>query len=218
MILAFETATNICSVAFQDENGKVHEKRTERKGSHSELLFLFVKELMEEHAFKLNELNAVLVSSGPGSYTGLRIAASGVKGMLFGLDVKIFAGNTLAGFAQSAQKGTIHSVINARRKHLYHQQFKKDGNLTKVSDSKIRELAEIEQLLSPGDFIVGTGIDRLKEGSLEGVGVLDSLHISSKGLISLFLSDSREHFFQQTTAEELESNYLTSSQVNNSKI
>jgi tRNA threonylcarbamoyl adenosine modification protein YeaZ len=126
-ILAIETATNICSVCFQDETGEVHEKRTERKGSHSELLFLFVKELKTEHSFEFSDLDAVLVSTGPGSYTGLRIAASAVKGMFFGLDVAIYAGNTLAGFAQSLEKGTVHAVINARRKHLYHQQFKKDG-------------------------------------------------------------------------------------------
>lgn len=123
MILAFETATNICSVSFQDDGGEIHEKRTERKGSHSELLFLYVRELMKEHDFSIADLDAALVSTGPGSYTGLRIAASAVKGMLFGLNVDVYAGNTLAGFAQSAGEGTVHAVINARRKHLYHQKF-----------------------------------------------------------------------------------------------
>jgi tRNA threonylcarbamoyl adenosine modification protein YeaZ len=72
MILAIETATNICSVCFQDNEGKVFEKRTERKGSHSELLFLFIRELMTEYSFKMSDLDSVLVSTGPGSYTGLR--------------------------------------------------------------------------------------------------------------------------------------------------
>jgi tRNA threonylcarbamoyl adenosine modification protein YeaZ len=217
MILAFETATNICSVTFQDKEGKLHEKRTERKGSHSELLFIYVRELMNEHHFKMADLDAVLVSTGPGSYTGLRIAASGVKGMLFGLDTDIYAGNTLAGFAQSAGTGTIHSVINARRKHLYHQQFEGSEGLKAASDSEILELTDIEKMLKPGDKIIGTGIDRLDANGLEGVKIFDSTQISANALVALFNSDSVSGFFTKTTAEELESNYLTSSQVNNTK-
>ncbi|HET8865079.1 MAG TPA: tRNA (adenosine(37)-N6)-threonylcarbamoyltransferase complex dimerization subunit type 1 TsaB [Gracilimonas sp.] len=217
-LLSIETATDICSVCFQDEMGEVHEKRTERKGSHSELLFLFVRELMEEQNFKMNDLGAVLVSTGPGSYTGLRIAASGVKGMLFGSDVKVFAGNTLAGFAQSIEKGTVHAVINARRKHLYHQKFEKDKTLNAISEPRIMELKEIESKLSPLDLMIGTGIDRLSKESMQGVITLDLINISGKGLISLFNSSVRNNFFAETIAEDLESNYLNSSQVNNTSV
>lgn len=218
MILAVETATNICSIAFQNAEGEIFEKRTERKGSHSELLFIFVRELMEEHAFQLKDLDAVLVSSGPGSYTGLRIAASAVKGMLFGLNVKIFAGNTLAGFAMKAEPGTVHAVINARRKHLYHQQFKKGKGLEISTKSKILELDEINGLIKPGDQIIGTGIERLDDEILQEVTILEETDISANQLIHLFKRESRDNYFIETTAEELESNYLTSSQVNNTKV
>ncbi|MCP9290346.1 tRNA (adenosine(37)-N6)-threonylcarbamoyltransferase complex dimerization subunit type 1 TsaB [Gracilimonas sediminicola] len=218
MILAFETATNICSVSFQDDGGEIHEKRTERKGSHSELLFLYVRELMKEHDFSIADLDAVLVSTGPGSYTGLRIAASAVKGMLFGLNVDVYAGNTLAGFAQSAGEGTVHAVINARRKHLYHQKFEVAGELSAVSGSEILELTEIEPMLNPGEKIIGTGIDRLHKDKLEGLEVLETRNISANALIALFNSSSGKQFFKKTTAEELESNYLSSSQVNNTSV
>ncbi|MBD3615233.1 MAG: tRNA (adenosine(37)-N6)-threonylcarbamoyltransferase complex dimerization subunit type 1 TsaB [Gracilimonas sp.] len=218
MILAIETATNICSVCFQDSEGKVYEKRTERKGSHSELLFLFIRELMKEYSFKMSDLDAVLVSTGPGSYTGLRIAASAVKGMLFGVNVDVYAANTLAGFAQSAKEGNIHAVINARRKHLYYQEFKKDNVLSAVSESQILEISEIQEKLSPGDYIIGTGIERLDAKKMEEVKIMDSTVITSKTLISLFNGDEKEYFFAKTTAEELESNYLSSSQVNNTSL
>ncbi|WP_409029096.1 tRNA (adenosine(37)-N6)-threonylcarbamoyltransferase complex dimerization subunit type 1 TsaB [Gracilimonas sediminicola] len=145
MILAFETATNICSVSFQDDGGEIHEKRTERKGSHSELLFLYVRELMKEHDFSIADLDAALVSTGPGSYTGLRIAASAVKGMLFGLNVDVYAGNTLAGFAQSAGEGTVHAVINARRKHLYHQKFEVGESLQLLPGQKFLSLLKLSR-------------------------------------------------------------------------
>jgi len=217
-ILSIETATQICSVCYQDDTGEVFEKRTERKGSHSELLFIFIRELMEEHEFQINDLNRVLVSSGPGSYTGLRISASAVKGLLFASDVPVFAGNTLAGFAQIADKGKIHAVINARRKHLYYQSFEKDKEIRPVSNPKILELDEIEPKLGAGDQIIGTGIERLNEDLLEQLTVLSPKFITAEGLIRLFQSRSRDDFFSQTTPEELESNYLTSSQVNNTKV
>lgn len=218
MILAIETSTNICSVSFQDEKGAIFEKRTERKGSHSELLFLFIRELMEEREFKIEDLDTVLVSSGPGSYTGLRISASAVKGLLFGLKVDIYAGNTLAGFVQSAEKGTVHAVINARRKHLYHQQFEKGDRLTPKTKSELLELVEINELLNKGEQIIGTGIDRLDEEKRGQLTILEESNISATNLIHLFNSPSKEEFFQKTTAEELESNYLSSSQVNNTKV
>lgn len=219
MILAIETATQICSVSFQDKEGQIHEKRTERKGSHSELLFIFIRELMEEHHFGIQDLDKVLVSSGPGSYTGLRIAASAVKGMLFGMNVKIFAANTLAGFAESADDGTIHAVINARRNHLYHQIFEmKEGKLSIKSDSKILELDEINDQLRKGESIIGTGIHRLDDNIISGLKVLDNSFITATNLIHLFDKNFDNKFFSKTTAEKLESNYLSSSQVNNSSI
>lgn len=218
MILAVETATNICSVAFQDDEGRIFEKRTERKGSHSELLFLFVRELMAENHFSLKDLDAVLVSTGPGSYTGLRIAASAVKGMLFDLEVPVYAGNTLAGFAHVMEEGTVHAVINARRKHLYHQQFKRSGTLEALTGSQLLELAEIESMLKTGDQIIGSGIERLKEEALAKVKTAPPSQISAKGLVSLFNDSARDDFFKKTTPEELESNYLTSSQINDTKI
>lgn len=219
MILAIETATHICSVSLQDADGKIHEKRTERKGSHSELLFIFIRELMEEHQFSMDDLKAVLVSSGPGSYTGLRIAASAVKGMLFGSEVNIYAANTLAGFAQSSKEGVVHAVINARRNHLYHQSFeKKNETLSLISESKILELEDINPKLNEGDSIIGTGINRLDEEKLACLNILDESGITASNLIHLFRGKSSDIFFVETTAEKLESNYLSSSQVNNTRV
>lgn len=217
-LLAIETATQICSVCYQDANGEVFEKRTERKGSHSELLFIFIRELMEEHGFEISDLDSVLVSTGPGSYTGLRIAASAVKGLLFGHDIPVYAGNTLAGFAQIVAKGKIHAVINARRKHLYYQSFEGNDKVRSLSGPKILELSEIEKKLGSGECIIGTGIERLNNELTGKMEVLSPGSISAKGLIDLFQKGAKGEFFKKTTPEELESNYLTSSQVNNTKL
>ena len=148
MILALETATNICSVAFFDGE-RIHEKRVEQRGSHSEQLFLFIEELREEHGFSIPDLDAVLVSEGPGSYTGLRISASAVKGLLFQADVPLYGINTLASFAMQALREypaakTIHSIINARRVHVYHQQFTASP-LTSGDEVSITPIEELEE-------------------------------------------------------------------------
>ena len=209
----------------------IHEKRMNRKGSHSEYLFLFIRELIQEHQFKLADLDAVLVSNGPGSYTGLRIAASAVKGLLFGLRVKLFAANTLSGFAagvwnkvqnsdvlEQKEAVRVHAVINARRSHLYHQEFEYKNALQKVTESAILEIKEIEKNLQSGNIIVGTGVERLDGSITENCSMYGLEAVSADHLIRLFNSDKGKIFFKQTTAEELESNYISSSQVNNSAI
>lgn len=219
MILAYETSTNICSVAFQDRDEIIHEKRIQGRSVHSDNMFLFTQQLMEEHDFKITDLETVLVSNGPGSYTGLRIAASGIKGLMFGTEVDLYAVNTLASFAMgiNPQKGsTIHSIIDARRTHVYHQSFVFEEGLQKVSKSNVIELSELEQILEPKNILVGTGIDRVDPKALEQINVFDESSISGISLIELFSSSNNEQHCIKTKPVDLNSNYISSSQVNNS--
>ncbi len=217
MILAFETSTNICSVAYQNAEGEVFEKRIQGRSVHSDNLFLFTKQLMKKHDFKIEDLDAVLVSNGPGSYTGLRIAASAIKGIVFGKDVNLFACNTLASFAMAtgSSSGAIHSIIDARRSHVYHQAFKLDGKLEIISEAKVTELSDLEDQIESGDTLVGTGIDRISKKALENVRTFDDSFISAKSLIRLFQLENHTDFCIKTHPEELNSNYISSSQVNN---
>ncbi|WP_409029095.1 hypothetical protein [Gracilimonas sediminicola] len=73
-------------------------------------------------------------------------------------------------------------------------------------------------MLNSGEKIIGTGIGRLHKDKLEGLEVLETTNISANALIALFNSSSGKQFFKKTTAEELESNYLSSSQVNNTSV
>lgn len=178
MQLALESSTKVCSVAFQNAEGEVFEKRTEVKGSHSEELFLFIEQLTEEHGFRLPDLSAVIVSAGPGSYTGLRISASAVKGLLFGTDVPLLAADTLASFAAAAVQEqpdlkTIHPVIDARRVHLYHRQFSYDsGKLSAAGEVSIIPIEEFQKKLKAGDGVIGTGLHRVDAKAFEGVRLL----------------------------------------------
>lgn len=217
MILAYETATNVCSVSFQNREGKTFEKRIQGRGVHSDNVFLFTQEFMQEYEFNISDLDAVLVSNGPGSYTGLRIAASALKGILFKTEVPLFAANTLASFAMESdhKEGTIHSIIDARRTHVYYQAFELGDKLIKKSELGIVEITEFQQNINPGDCIIGTGIDRLDQELLKDVCICDDSKITANSLFKLFDIPNFKEFCIKTSPEELNPNYITSGQVNN---
>ncbi|MBO6793171.1 MAG: tRNA (adenosine(37)-N6)-threonylcarbamoyltransferase complex dimerization subunit type 1 TsaB [Balneolaceae bacterium] len=221
MILAFETSTDVCSVAYQKVEGEIHEKRIQGRSVHSDHLFLFTQALMEEHEFTIDQIENVLVSNGPGSYTGLRIAASAIKGIFFDSEAEILATNTLAGFAASQLEKsgkTVHAIIDARRTHVYHQQFVINASMEAQSEMKVLEIAAFEATLNESDIIVGTGLNRLNPTNLEGIETYSTDVISAQNLIQLFNHQSESEFFEKTDLEALSPNYITSSQVNNSNI
>lgn len=219
MILAYETATNVCSVSFQDKDGKVSEKRIQGRGVHSDNVFLFTQEFMREYSFSITDLDAVLVSNGPGSYTGLRIAASALKGILFETDIPLYAANTLASFAmESGQKsGVIHSIIDARRTHVYYQAFELGEKFIKKSELGIVEITEFQKNINPGDCIIGTGINRLDLELLKDIRVCDEEWVTANSLFKLFDMPNFKEFCIETSPEKLNPNYISSGQVNNSK-
>lgn len=216
MILAIETATDVCSVAFENGAGKVFEKRTESHGSHSEKLFQFIRELMEDQAFGVGDLDAVLVSEGPGSYTGLRIAASGVKGLLFGSDVPLYGVSTLASFAAAAYKETeapapIHAVIDARRKHVYYQQLTVEtGVITACGEVETVPISSFGKMVESGDVIIGTGLERLDESVTKKAYCFEKEFISARSLIQLYYRKESAHFMQVTRPQEFDPRYYTS--------
>lgn len=220
MILAIETSTSVCSVAFENEDGKVFEKRTQSRGSHSEKLFLFIRELMEEHRFKMDDLEAVLVSEGPGSYTGLRIAASGVKGLLFGSGVPLYGVQTLASFGMCAsleiepESSRIHAIIDARRVHVYHQLFDVSGGvLSTDKEAQVIPIESFEKMVHPNDIIIGTGLDRLDVNCIKETKQFGKDLISARSLVQVYHRKEAGPFIQEVAAESFDPKYYTSNQV-----
>ena len=99
LILSIETATTVCSVAIA-RDGKLMSLQEINAGfSHSENLTIFIQKASEEAGIKLNELDAIAVSKGPGSYTGLRIGVSTAKGLCYALKKPMIAIPTLQSLA-----------------------------------------------------------------------------------------------------------------------
>ena len=129
LILNIETATEVCSVALS-RDGKIISIRESQNGfTHSENITVFIKQVVEESGVPLTALDAIAVSKGPGSYTGLRIGVSTAKGLCFALDKPLIAIPTLQaltyGFLTKTSNFKLQTsnffcpMLDARRMEVY---------------------------------------------------------------------------------------------------
>lgn len=124
VILHIETATKICSVAVSEAGNILafHEEHPDNY-VHGEQLTLFIEKVCIKARIQLSDLDAVSVSIGPGSYTGLRIGLSTAKGLCFGLEIPIICIETLDSLLVTARSkypnATLCAMLDARRMEVY---------------------------------------------------------------------------------------------------
>ena len=121
-ILNIETATKNCSVALAKGGKTIVCKEIAEEGySHAERLHVFIEEIIEEAGIMFNDISAIAVSQGPGSYTGLRIGVSAAKGLCYALEIPLIAVDTLQALASQVNipNGLIIPMIDARRMEVY---------------------------------------------------------------------------------------------------
>lgn len=142
-ILNIETSTKNCSIALAKDGEMIVCREIAEMGySHAEKLHVFIEEILVEANLKFSDLNAVAVSQGPGSYTGLRIGVSAAKGLCYALDIPLIAVDTLEVLASqiAIEEGVIVPMIDARRMEVYSAIF--DKNHQKIRDTKAEILTE----------------------------------------------------------------------------
>lgn len=148
LILILDTATKNCSVALT-ENGLVLESIDLNTGgfSHAEKLHLFIEEVCEKANKSLNDLDAIAISKGPGSYTGLRIGVSAAKGLCYGLDIPLISIETLEILSRTyslenkvAQNDILIPMLDARRMEVYTATYNAD--FVKVTETNALVLQE----------------------------------------------------------------------------
>jgi len=135
-ILQIETATASCSVALSKDSKVLAEKQAVGRNLHAGMITLFIDEVLSKAGFSYANLDAIAVSCGPGSYTGLRIGVSTAKGLCFGLDKPLIAIETLTAMAQGIMGMDEYStnpnlvlcpMIDARRMEVYTAFFNMQG-------------------------------------------------------------------------------------------
>ncbi len=124
LILSIETATKVCSVALYFEAQMVATQTLLVEKSHAESLILTIEHLLAISPYTKKALAAVAISSGPGSYTGLRIGTTTAKGLCYALEIPLIAINTLEAMAHGMQpyntsRALLCPMIDARRMEVY---------------------------------------------------------------------------------------------------
>ncbi len=170
MILCLETATPSCSVSLVHD-GEVLAFEEDPKGqNHSEKITLFIESVMNKAGISYSRLDAVAVSMGPGSYTGLRIGVSTAKGLCYAAEKPLIAIDTLHAMAfggktkVNAGKPILVPMIDARRMEVYAEIF--DENINKIEDTKamiINENSFSEYKSDHEVWLFGDGADKCAE-------------------------------------------------------
>ena len=163
-ILNIETATKNCSVALAKEGKTILCKEIAEEGySHAERLHVFIEEIIKEAGITFQDLLAIAVSQGPGSYTGLRIGVSAAKGLCFALDIPLIAVDTLQVLASQAKvsNGLIIPMLDARRMEVYSAIFTPNFENKRTVQAEIINENSFEDLKET-IYFVGDCVEKCK--------------------------------------------------------
>ena len=199
-ILNLETSTKNCSVSIaKDRELLCLVEEADEGYAHGEKLHQFIDWCAEGAGISLNKIDAVCVSKGPGSYTGLRIGVSSAKGLAYGLDAKLMAINSLEILAQSQiNKGydVIVPLIDARRMEVYTAIFDNEGNEIMSTEAKVIDETSFAELQGKKIVFVGDGADKCKEALAYLDADFVQMYPSAKDMIAVAESKYNEQNFE----------------------
>lgn len=165
-ILHLETSTKVCSVAISN-NGKLEFfKEIQEEGySHGENLNVFIEIVCSKTGVSLNDLSAISVASGPGSYTGLRIGAATAKSLCYSLGIPLIAIDALTCLTELAKEKypdkNLCALIDARRMEVYNLFVDSNGNKLKEITADIIDEKTYDEYTPFVSF--GDGAEKLKD-------------------------------------------------------
>ncbi|WP_372753743.1 tRNA (adenosine(37)-N6)-threonylcarbamoyltransferase complex dimerization subunit type 1 TsaB [Mariniflexile sp.] len=166
LILNIETATTNCSVSLSREGKTIVLKEDNSKNySHAESLHVFIDAVLKEANITSKDLDAVAISKGPGSYTGLRIGVSAAKGLCFALDIPLISVPTLEALAHQvdANEGVIVTMLDARRLEVYAAIFDSNKKEIKATEAQVLdENAFADELARGNVYFIGNGVEKTK--------------------------------------------------------
>ncbi len=177
LLLHIETATQVCSLALSDRGRPVQVRESREKNIHSSIITVFIDEMMKAAGIDYSALDAVTVSKGPGSYTGLRIGVSTAKGICYGTGKPLIAVGTLESMAVGMLGAIAHirqelprekillcPMIDARRMEVYSELFDEDLNIVRSIQAEIISGESFRELLNEQIIVfAGDGAEKCRE-------------------------------------------------------
>ncbi len=211
VILCLETSSEVCSVSLSVGKELLSIKEVEKKNSHAEVIIDLIDQCLIEAKIEKHLINAVAVGSGPGSYTGLRIATSIAKGICYAYDIPLLAVSSLdnliiGGIKENPGFSKYIATIDARRMEIYTKTL--DSNLESVQQARAVIIDE-----SPNEFdslgkaiAVGNGAEKMQEVYKYLLSYNSIVRHSAKNMIELACSEYLNQNFQDVVY--FEPNYL----------
>ncbi|NJO70304.1 MAG: tRNA (adenosine(37)-N6)-threonylcarbamoyltransferase complex dimerization subunit type 1 TsaB [Bacteroidetes bacterium] len=212
LILNIETAAESCSVALSKEGVVIGSVEGEELRSHASALTVLIDYLLKSKSISLHDLDAIAVSKGPGSYTGLRIGVSVAKGLCYGAQKPLIAVNTLQSmmqglreqhpdFGSQFQDHTIFCpMLDARRLEVYLALFGKDGKMIAETEARIIDENSFDALLPNHPMVFfGSGAEKCKT-------IIKNSHahfIDHFGLEARFMAPLSYEYFQHNQFENV---------------
>lgn len=194
VLLLLETATGVCSVALSEGEHLLAMRTSKEEREHASMLANYIDEVMTEARKNLNEISAVVVSKGPGSYTGLRIGVATAKGICFSLQKPLIAIDTPLAMASSYLQANeerlppdaiLVPVIDARRMEVYGAAFDRQLNYVERIQAEILTPSSFIQNKQLPHFIFGDAASKCAEvfKSESYVKVDSTFNLSAQGLL-----------------------------------
>jgi len=198
LILNLETATSVCSVSLAKDGELIAFKEHNGDYSHSENLTLFIEDVLQQAKLKLSDIDAVAISKGPGSYTGLRIGISTAKGLCYSLNKPLIAINTLQHLSlaliisnskfQISDSVLLCPMIDARRMEVYCAIYNSDNKEIKPTTAEIIDENSFADLFEKNQVVFfGDGAAKCKTvlSQNKNAVFIDNIFPSAKDMISL---------------------------------
>lgn len=192
LILNIDTSTSVCSVALAQDENIICLKESNEGLNHSTLLGTYIDEILKENGKNARQLDAIAVSMGPGSYTGLRIGVSMAKGLCFAAEKPLIAVNTLQALAQ-AVSGKLNEdawycpMIDARRMEVYTAFFDRTNRAVADIKAEIIDEHSFTDILSKHKvYFFGNGSDKIKNTLISpNAHYLEGIETSASNMVKL---------------------------------
>ncbi len=191
LILLIETATKSCSVSLSSANKIIAcKEEVNEQYSHAEKLTIFITELFKTQDFTIKDLDAVAVSKGPGSYTGLRIGVSTAKGLCYALDIPLISVSTLKAMAfrmaQKEESDLYCPMIDARRMEVYNAFYNSTNKEIRGIQADIIEGYSYQKELEKKVLFFGDGAEKCKQMIQHpNARFIDGIFPSSKDMLEI---------------------------------
>jgi tRNA threonylcarbamoyladenosine biosynthesis protein TsaB len=191
-ILNIETSTTVCSVSLCKDGKLISFKEINNGYTHAENLHVFIEEVIKEASITLQYLNAIAISKGPGSYTGLRIGVSAAKGLAYSLNIPLISLDTLEIMTNSAlikESDAVYCpMIDARRMEVYTAIYDKGLKQLNATEALIVDERSIAQFSTYNKiYFFGDGMDKCKTvlSYLKNAEFIDNIFPGAKAMCDL---------------------------------